>query len=461
MKKAIVLLLVLAVVGAFAFAVDAPTPQTYSISGDATTAWFYNVTDGTNGFTNTVNAKFTYTFMSGQSASKKGEGTYGQIEITGIGLKTGEVSGTGDKTPTWGTTSMSLSASIVSGPLTIGIGSSKGASYNNAAYVPYFQASGNNNGQSLLTASVDGTAGIWASYSLGDFGSITVGVDSVAAVAGTPASTTTTRTVVAGDGTTTVALADGYYEYDGSPYAGVLAANVLYVHEVTTTTAAVAAKDGYYLGGIDVTLNLVKDVLSLTAGAWYDPDAEKLAATGKVSVTAGDLSAKVAIDAQNTDKFVYDLAASVAYKLFEGKDSVNLDVYYAPKDTGLGHQGDVGLKFVDAGGLVAPLSFTFGVFADDLMASPANNPMLISLGGSISYKAALSDATYVKPYGEAKMDLSGAKLTYFKLGVEAVLITNVTFDANYVAGSTNNDNNHNLVAADDPDILTISAKISL
>ncbi len=60
------------------------------------------------------------------------------------------------------------------------------------------------------------------------------------------------------------------------------------------SVAAVAAGTGNkdeYAFGVDLALNPVKDMVALTAGAWYDLKAKLAVMTGKLSLTAGDFSA--------------------------------------------------------------------------------------------------------------------------------------------------------------------------
>jgi len=490
MKKAIVLLLALAVVGVSAFAVDAPAPQTYTITGDATTSWFYNLTDSVSGFSNGTNIQFTYTFISGAAAGKKADsGTYGQIDITGIGLKTQDIKATGDLTPTFGTTSMSLSAKIVSGPLSVSIGSNPSAGYNNAPRVPLFSKDAGYVDADSLKASVSGDAGVKVTYSLGTLGSVAVSVASVNKVAGVAAVTAVpavaaaaaTYTLVTPAAAVTVpatpAVSTTYFQVAAGPtvgaaYAGgaIIAAGTAYYLFTPAVTAvpavaavtAVTAKTNHYLGGVDLSLTPVTG-LTIVAGAWYDPDTKALAATGDVVAAFGDLSANAGADIYKLDTgaLKYDIGGGLAYSLFAKKDSINADFYLANKDALAGHSLDLGLKFVDAGGLVAPLSFTLGFFADDLIASPANDPQKMSIAASGSYKVAISDTTSITPNAAFKMDMSGAKLSYMKIGADAALIANTTLSAYYEAGATQNDKNTNLVKADKPAKITISAKVSL
>ena len=82
---------------------------------------------------------------------------------------------------------------------------------------------------------------------------------------------------------------------------------------------------------------------------------------------------------------------------------------------------------------VENLTFEAGVDLWDLLADPANNPMLVLIGGKASYKAMLSDATYIKPYAEGGYELND-EVAALSVGLEAVLFPMVTFTVDYTAG---------------------------
>jgi hypothetical protein len=445
MKKVIVLL-ALVVVGAIVFA-EAPTPD-YSFSASVTTKWQYDFDTQLSGFTNDSDISLHFDLLNGVKKSKGGEsGTYGQIDVTNIylGIYDMEESGTynmyndGGSNVVWGPAkdgdgdNLSVSAKIVSGNLWIGLG--KGAytgDYDNAVLVPLFDSSSGYTNGSVFEPEITPDGSLQIGYKLGDFGS---------------------------------------------------------VKAVVGAAAAGASNDfDQYIVGFDAALTPVKDVLALTAGFWYNAGNEMWIATGKAAVTAGSLSANVAIDAAKnytantyqespalyfgtlTDAtaLAYDISGNITYKLFEGKDSVAIDAYYTEVQGNAvkisypsyqSHKGDFGFKFVDAEGIVPGLGFTVGAFIDDMLADPANDPMLFSFAESISYKAALSDATYVKPYEEARYDFAAEQL-YLKVGVEAVLFPNTTLDANFTSCAEGNDLNHALTSTANK-VLTVSAKVSL
>jgi len=81
MKKAIVLLLALVVLGGAAFA------QEPVISGSATLIWGYNLETDATGFENTAEFAIEFPLVDGKSAEATGEGNYGYISISDINLK--------------------------------------------------------------------------------------------------------------------------------------------------------------------------------------------------------------------------------------------------------------------------------------------------------------------------------------------------------------------------------------
>jgi len=466
MKKAMVLLLVLVAAGAFAFAQDAAAPQQpkYSLTGDATVAWAYNLTDSTSGFTNSYDVELKYFLLDNAKATKGGEGTYGQIDITHLNLRV-DTSAKGVEPPVWTAkdadgNNISIAAKIVSGALSVGVFGAPSADYENAVFVPLFSPDAGYADSSALEPTLSTTGGTYVAYSLGDLGSVKVSVASVAAVAAAAAGTATTvETVYIGTGTETAVDGTAYYAAADATLTTALTpplvAGTIYRKVVTTAgSAAVVAADGYYLGGIDLTLNPVKDVLAITAGGWYDPTLEKLVATVKASVTAGALSAYAAADIQNTADLVFDVSGQVAYALNEKKDTFSLDAYYY-SDEAVAHQADFGVKFVDAEGFVPGLSFTVGAFGNDMLGG--NDPMLLSVAQSLSYK--IGD-TKIKPYEAVRYDLTGA-LMYLNVGVEYDAVANTAIKGEFIYGATQDDNNVNLVAADTPSKIKISAKITL
>jgi hypothetical protein len=470
MKKAIVLLLALVLVGAFAFAQDAAADPvlaapTYSLAANATGGWTMNLTQGTSNFINSYDFSFKYVLVGDVAKSKAGEGTYGQIDVTHLNLRLVEETESGpdgsalwtDKSPDDG---FAVAAKIVSGPIEVGLYGAPGTNFENAKYVPLFNKDAGYATDSALKPALTGANGLTFKYSFGDLGSFSLKAASTAAVAEVAAGTNPTSVIVTGTGKEKDETAKGitYTTLTGAAATAPLTAGTLYI-KTTAAAAKVDAVDPHYIVGGYVDLVPVKDLLTLGGGAWYDLDNKNMIATAKLGLTAGDLSASGALDFNAPDggDSTFDIGANVTYKLFEAKDSVQFDMYYLSTD-GAADKGDIGFKFVDAGGLSAPLSFTVGVFGDNLMEESS----WLSYAVSGSYSVALSDTTSVKPYGAYWADLDG-KGMYVNAGVEASLITNVLLTADFAMGGKNPDNNHVITDGKDAKdaVITLKAKVSL
>jgi hypothetical protein len=461
MKKAIVLLLALVALGGLVFAEDAAAAPAkdqpaYTFSANADAEWQYDFDTNKSGFTNEWDLSFHYYLINDATKSTGGtEGTYGQIDVTHLNLSIidlDEGDYAADHVVVWGASTdgdgdtLGVSAKIVSGNLWVGLGhGAYTADYDNAVFVPLYDADNGLDESSAFNPEMGPAGSIQIGYKLGDFGSVSAVVGS--------------------------------------------------------NTAGAVNEFSEYTVGFDAALTPVKDVLAITAGGWYNIDTKFWVATGKVAVTAGGLSANAAIDAAKDEScassateqkgrtdVAYDASGSIALALNEKKDSINFDAYYTKElysfytaatayvqDTATTaavaateadtdypnyayHRGDFGLKFVDAGGFVEPVSFTVGVFVDDFFGD--YDDMLLSVAGSGSYKLALSDATYAKPYFQARKDLSGAKNLLVQVGVEAKLFANTVLDANFESNGEGNDLNHVLTSTGDK-VFTISAKVTL
>jgi hypothetical protein len=478
MKKAIVLLLALVVVGALVFAEDAP-PATYEFSANATGGWTTNVTQGTSTFINDWDLSLKFHLLNDLTKTTAGEGTYGSIEVTHLNLNLIEETedsatvGNGaalwtDKNPDDG---ISVKAKIVSGPIELGLYGAPGDNYENAKYVPLFNKDkgfeGTGDNDSMLKPDIGIAKGLSLKYSFGDLGAITLKAGNTA----DKAAVTTASSVTVVYTATGSEKADAnvtYTDFVGNPVLfSALVKTGIYLK--TTVTPVSDLVKGHYSVGGELAINPVKDLVALFAGGWYDLDTKQMIFSTTVKVTAGDLSVGLALDGDKPDgtDLKFDAAANVAYALFEKKDSVNLDFYYAndavqPTDGAT----DLGLKFVDAGGLVAPLSFTVGAFYQDLLDSYSYDPKYLSFAESISYKVALSDTTYVKPYEAFWYDMNDSTNKagmYFNAGVEASLFANTILTADFAYGGKNPDLNEKLTdgnAAKDV-VLTFKAKVTL
>jgi len=483
MKKVLVLLALVAV-GALVFAEDAPAP-TYEFSANATGGWTYNLDTEQSTFINDWDLSLKYHLLNDVKKTKGAdEGTYGYIEVTHINLNIFEEteSTVGDDSSKWGDGSndgdddnLSITAKIVSGPIEVGLYGAPGNNYENAKYVPLFDSDAGYTSAVfgvLATATSDSAfkpqltraKGLSLKYTFGDFGYVQVlAANTAAAVA---AAATTTYAVYVATGTETSGT---YVDFTGATIvvtaAGDLTAGVVY--SKVTTTAAVAAADPQYLIGANIQVKPVaSDALTVQINGGFQTNLETsdMMMTAKAAVTAGVLSVSGAFDGSKAGAtggvFQWDAAFNVAYSLFEKKDSVNLDFYSLQlTDDSDTITTDLGIKYVDAEGLVPGLGFTVGFFWFDLLDNWEYDPKTISFAESLNYKYALSDTTYVKPYQALRYDLDDIgqstfgvdnlndAIMYLNFGVEAQLFPNCILTADFYKGNKCKDNNENLVKA--------------
>lgn len=484
MKKAIVLLLALVVVGAFAFAQDAAAAPAkdqpaYEFSANATGGWTTNLDAKTSTFINDWDVSLKYHLLNDVAKTTGGDsGTYGLIEVTHLNLNLIEETETtvGSDTATWGDgandgtgDNLSVSAKIVSGAMELGLYGAPDTNFENAKYIPLFSKDSGYTNDSGFKPTLASSKGLTFKYGFGDMGSIKLMAANTAPVA---AGTTTTVYTLTQNGATvlTVTAADAaaatYKDLNGTTLTALgTVAPYGYYLKLTPGTAVAEVKAHYLVGGL-LALNPVKDVLALTAGGWYDLDNKGMIFSATANVTAGALTVAGAFDGQKNDgaDLQFDASANVAYSLFEKKDSVNLDFYYlndkvvdAAKIGGGTHRGDLGLKFVDAGGFVEPLSFTVGAFAQDLLLSPAPDPKEVSVAESVSYK--VGDLT---PNQALRYDLFN-KGMYLKLACDYAGIKNTVVTASFEMGASKDDGNYVLTGGKDSKdkVITLKAKVTL
>jgi hypothetical protein len=430
MKKAIVLLLALVALGVFAIAEDAPA-ATYEFTANADAKWQYNFDTNKSGFTNEWDLSLKYHLLNDVAKTTGGdEGTYGLIEVTHLNLNLIEETeaDVGSNTAAWGDgagdgtgDNLSISAKIVSGNLWVGLGyGAYTGDYDNAVYVPLFSEDSGYDNDSAFEPAISPAGSIQIGYKLGDMGTVSAVVGS--------------------------------------------------------NTAGAVNTFKQYTVGFDAALTPVKDVLAIDAGAWYNLESKMWIATAKATVTAGALTVYGAGDFAKDDtassvtvasgetSVAWDVSGGVAFSMNEKKDSINLDAYYTksvgtadadPVPAYNNHEGDVGLKFVDAGGFVEPLSFTVGVFADDLAGASADT--LLSVAESISYK--IGDLT---PSEAFRYDLA-TKAYYLNLGVDFAGIKNTVLSADLDLGGSADDLNHVFTSGTKGKdaVLTVKAKVTL
>jgi len=519
MKKVFVLLALVAV-GALVFAEDAPAP-TYEFSASATGGWKYNLDTQQSTFINDWDLSLKYHLLNDIKKTKGADdGTYGYIEVTHLNLNlieqkedgstvdygTTTINNYGDRVG-WGAgagdgtgDNISVTAKIVSGPIEVGLYGAPGNNYENAKYVPLFEKDAgylestfapntNKTRDSAFKPELARSKGLSLKYTFGDFGFVQVLAANTAAVAATTAAgATNSAAFYTATGTETAAAGVAYYTLGGVAAGLPLTAGTAYI-KVTTTSPVVAAAavDPKYLIGANVQIKPVTSdtlTIQIDGGVLTNLDTKDIIMTAKAAVTAGVLSTSVALDGgkpgASGSKFAYDAAANVAYSLFEKKDSINLDFYaFNPIEDTDAMSTELGLKYVDAEGLVPGLGFTAGFFWFDLLDNGKFDPKTIAFAESISYKYALSDTTYVKPYQALRMDLNDKVLSgtgywdpaknavwdkdtlYINFGVEAQLFPNTILTVDYYKGQKHKDNNVNLVKLGDDSEISFKAKVTL
>jgi len=459
MKRLTLLTILLVVVGLTAgFAID--VKPTFSLSGSATAKWGVDLITGDHGFNNTADASFTLNLFPADGTASKGADAawYGSISFANL-----EFYWTDSGTPVFGPADTDITAKIIGlgGDMEIGIYAAPSLTYTYAGYVPLYSADAGYATTGAVTPLVTTKGGLSILYKLAGVGTFTAKIASIGdwgLLADVPGGDDT-YTIYIADGTEVVAaLGDYKIAATGVDVAvGVtLTANVLYLKLVGGSEPVTGSGNDQYAFGADFSLSAVKD-LTFNVGGIYDIDTSYVGFGASLGYTVAGITATVGFDGQvAATVFDYDLAASVAYSFREAKDSLSVNVYNDSFDL-----LNFGVLFSDASGFIPGLSFSFGAYVYDLLASPANDPMLVSLGETASYKFMLGDVNYVMPYETVRYDLAGAKM-YLNGGVDVKVIPNTVFKLDFVGGSTANDNNVGLVGVDIAtyQVLSVSATVS-
>jgi len=461
MKRLTLLTILLVVVGLTAgFAID--VKPTFSLSGSATAKWGVDLITGDHGFNNTADASFTLNLFPADGTESKGakDAWYGSISFANL-----EFYWTDSGVPVFGPADADITAKIVGmgGDLSIGIYAAPSLTYAYAGFVPLYSADAGYATTGAVTPLVTIKGGLSVAYTLKGIGTLTAKVASigdwgVTAPVDAVADTWIYVPYVAVAGDTCATLGDYKDPVTGANIpVGPLTPNVLYLKLtlVPGSDAVPGSGNDQYALGADFSLSAVKD-LTFAAGVIYDLDTSYLGFGVNAGYTIAGITASVGFDGVSDGGFSYDLAGSVAYKFMEAKDSVSVNVYNDSADS-----LDVGLLFSDAEGFVKGLAFSFGAYVYDLLADPANDPMLLSFGETASYKFMMGEVNYVKPYETVRYDLADAQM-YLNVGVETKLIANTTFKIDFVGGATANDNNVGLVGTDlaDYQVLSVSATVT-
>jgi hypothetical protein len=432
MKKAIVLLLALAVIGGAVFAEDAP----YTLTGSASMTWGYDLNTENHGFTNAATASLEFPLVAEGSSTHGEEAITGSITIKDFSLA---VSGTDDDFTLGGSTGSITAKILFPGDLYLQIASAPAFAINNAQSFAPWVADAFDDDNGLVAPELSPNGGFTFGMD-GDF-SFAFKVASSNAHDASDTSTTTVWTHHPAFIGGYAATGDEYYYLPASnEYVAYDVDTVIYDDYFTSTeTESADPAANEYMLGMDVGYKL-GDLANIAANVIYGnlgADASDFGFGVKVTSTPVEaldlaLGFDLGMAMATTTTTGYDAMFTADYAMAE-LVSFGAGAYYGVADTAV----DAARLDVKArlGLLAVPnLTFEAGVDLWDLMADPANDPMLILVGGKTSYKAMLSDATYVKPYAEGGYELND-KVAALSVGLEAVLFPMVTFTVDYTAGA--------------------------
>jgi len=422
---------------------EAKPSVAWSTAGSASLTWGYNILDGSNGFNNSAAGEFTLTLVPAGAFTKGADApVYGWITLTTLSLDilngaTPAFVANGATAPT---------AGIVAGPLAISVYGAPGFTYTYAGFVPLFAADAGYAITGAVTPLLGIKGGTTIKYTMADVASIALNLGSDGDYGVTAAAATSNKyEVVIGAGTETAATGVSYTDLTGAPVGVPLVLGMPYI-KITNTAATAASNGTQYSIGADVSLLAVKG-LTLNAGGGYDMASQNVILGAQAGYAMAPISVMFGIDGtMAASVLTFDMAANLTLTL--GKDTVAFNMYGDNTAGGTAPlRLDTGLSLTDAEGLVPGLNASVAVFAYDLLASPANNPMMIAVGETASYKVALSDTTYVKPFETFYYQLVGP-MTYLDVGVAAGLFPNTVITAEFVGGTTGVDNNMGIIATD-------------
>lgn len=389
MKKALVILLALCVVGV-SFAED----HAFTVKANAEMVTGINLNDNSLAFTNDADVVVTVPIIAKQTLTKGAEvEVYGEITIKDLAFEfdTDQTDGNEDTGFRFdGKNADSVTAKIIAGPLWVQIFGAPGFELNNAQFFKPFYNDSFSDG-SLKPNVAATTGGFILGYKM-DLFSIEARIGS-------------------------------HGDYDG-------------VEETAT--------DNKFALGAFVSITPM-DLIAFNAGFVMSTIADSakgftLKATLK-PITGFELVGAMDASIPATGDMLMDIAASLAYTL-ENKSVASAAFYM--QDVA-GHNGDVQVKFVEDAdaGFVPVLGASFSVQVYDLLASPAADPINLAVAGAVDYKVALEGDNYAKPYAKFAYELVGEDL-FLEAGVELGLIPNTTMTLKYFQGAKAD----NQVAAD-------------
>jgi hypothetical protein len=456
MKRIALLTVLLLVVGlSLGFAQEFKPSVAWSTAGSASLIWGYDLATGNNGFDNTSAGEFTLTLVPAGAFTKNADApVYGWITLTTTALQL--LNGATPATVANGATAPT--AGIVAGPVAISVYGAPGFTYTYAGFVPLLPAivSAGYATTGAVTPLAGIVGGTTVKYTMADVASLGLNIGSLGDWGVTAAvDAASTYSMWIGTGTEVVTAGVTYTDMAGLPAVAPLTLGTAYVKKVTTdSTAGTAGKD--YVVGADVSLLALKG-LTLNVGGYYNLLSKMVGFGAQAGFAMAPFSVMFGIDgtdntAVTTNALNFDMSGSVSLAL--GKDTIALNMYadnvaaFTAASTTVPLRMDVGLILTDAEGILPGLNASVGVYAYDLLANPANNPMKVTVAETVSYKLALSDTTYVKPFETVYYQLVGPK-AYINAGVALGLFPNTVITAEYVAGAAAGiDNNMGIVTTD-------------
>jgi len=408
MKKALVILFALCMVGA-AFAADvAPV-----VTADATAVWGFDVETGATGFTNEANLNVVVPFFAGASAATKaGEGTYGELTVSGLNLSVyydndagTETNGVHDNMDGDGFYD-TISAKIVSGPMYVQIYDQPDFSWNNATVM----------------------------------GPLSIDAWEDASISTASAATKTTGGLTFG------------YTSDMVSGSLMVASNGGYDAGVDNN------KDSEYSLGASVTVVPVADVVSVTGSFFMDSwkDSNKgVSLTASITPMAA-LALTVAFDGSivAANDMQWDSSLGATYTL-GNSDALEFSAFYSPAEsyptaTSVNAYFETGVKFTEDGaaGFVPALGASVYFKGYNLMNATddqTHEGLPAYLGASVDYTYALAEGQTLKPYASFDYGLLHSKGVtsdnglVFAVGVEASVISNTTITAEFSGGAIADD----------------------
>ncbi len=451
MKKAFVLLLALAILGGAVFAED----LAYTLTGSASLVWGYDLNTENHGFTNTASASLTVPFVAKQNSTHGEEAVTGSLTITGFSANAKD----GVLTASGGAVSAKI---LFPSALYLQIASAPTFAFNNAASFAPWVADEFDDDNGVAAAEIDSVGG----FTLGMDGdlSFALKVGSTNAHSDADTETETTWTAVT-SGVDVIADGETEFYFSAGEYVAyeedfVIPANTTYYTSVEVDVAAEQANQ--YVLGADASYAL-GDLATIGVNFVYGPmgaTAPTMAFGASVNATPIEgLALALGFDFVDEATSAMDLSFTADYTLADLL-SFGAGVYFGKADvaldaTRLDAKARLGLLAVEN------LTFEAGVDLWDLMADPANDPMLVLIGAKASYMAMLSETTSVKPYAEFGYELNDEVMA-LKVGVVAALIPMTTFTVDFTAGELATDDVTGGTNAFDGDkgVFTFTTKIT-